>query len=68
MAAAAAPYVAWLSATAGLAEQTAAQARAAAAAYESAVAATVPPAVVAANRSLLATLLQTNILGQNDAA
>ncbi|AZP80793.1 PPE family protein [Mycobacterium avium subsp. paratuberculosis] len=68
MAAAAAPYVAWLSATAGLAEQTAAQARAAAAAYEAAVAATVPPAVVAANRSLLATLLQTNILGQNDAA
>ncbi len=66
MAAAAAPYVAWLSATAGLAEQTAAPA--AAAAYEAAVAATVPPAVVAANRSLLATLLQTNILGQNDAA
>ncbi|OBI96512.1 PPE family protein [Mycobacterium sp. 1465703.0] len=68
MAAAAAPYVAWISTTAGLAEQTAAQARAAAAAYEAAVAATVPPAVVAANRSLLATLLQTNILGQNDAA
>ncbi|WP_139807872.1 PPE domain-containing protein, partial [Mycobacterium avium] len=68
MAAAAAPYVAWLSATAGLAEQTAAQARAAAAAYEAAIAATVPPAVVAANRSLFATLLQTNILGQNDAA
>lgn len=68
MAAAAAPYVAWLSTTAGLAAQTAAQARAAATAYEAALAAAVPPAVVAANRSLLAALLQTNILGQNDAA
>jgi PPE-repeat protein len=68
MAAAAAPYVAWLSTTAGQAEATAAQARAAAAAYEAALAATVPPAVVAANRSLLAALLQTNVLGQNGAA
>ncbi|OBH47702.1 PPE family protein [Mycobacterium mantenii] len=68
MAAAAAPYVVWISTTAGLAEETAAQARAAAAAYEAALAATVPPAVVAANRSQLAALLQTNILGQNGAA
>lgn len=68
MAAAAAPYVAWLSVTAGRAEETASQARAAAGAYEAALAATVPPALVAANRSQLAALLQTNILGRNDAA
>jgi PPE-repeat protein len=67
MAAAAEPYVAWMSATAGQAEETAAQARAAASAYEAALAATVPPALVAANRSQLAALLETNILGQNDA-
>lgn len=48
MAAAAAPYVAWMSATAALAREAAAQASAAAAAYEAAFAATVPPPVVAA--------------------
>ena len=48
MAAAAAPYMAWLSTTATQAEQTGAQANAAAAAYESAFAMTVPPAVIAA--------------------
>ncbi|WP_078729832.1 PPE family protein, partial [Mycobacterium tuberculosis] len=47
MAAAAAPYVAWMSATAALAREAAAQASAAAAAYEAAFAATVPPPVVA---------------------
>ena len=66
MAAAAEPYVAWMSATAGQAEETAAQARAAASAYEAALAAAVPPVLVAANRSQLAALLETNILGQND--
>lgn len=68
MAAAAAPYVAWMSASAAQAEQTATQARAAAAAYETAFTATVPPPVIAANRSLLMTLIATNILGQNTAA
>ncbi|MGH3551091.1 MAG: PPE family protein [Mycobacterium sp.] len=68
MDAAAAPYVAWMSASAVQAEQTANQARAAAAAYETAFAATVPPPVIAANRSLLMTLIATNILGQNTAA
>ncbi|BCO86721.1 PPE family protein (plasmid) [Mycobacterium paraintracellulare] len=68
MAAAAAPYVAWLTATAAQAEQTASQARAAAAAYESAFAMTVPPPVIAANRGLLATLIATNFLGQNTPA
>jgi PPE-repeat protein len=68
MAAAAAPYVAWMSATAAQAEQTAAQAKAAAAAYETAFAATVPPPVIAANRSLLLALIATNVLGQNTPA
>jgi PPE-repeat protein len=68
MAAAAAPYAAWMSATATQAEQAATQARAAAAAYETALAATVPPSVVAANRSQLASLLATNLFGQNTLA
>lgn len=68
MAAAAAPYVAWLHSTASQAEQTAAQAKAAAAAYELAFAMTVPPPVIAANRSLLMTLIVTNFFGQNAAA
>ena len=68
MAAAAAPYVAWMSATAGQAEQTAGQATAAAAAYETAFAATVPPPVIAANRSLLMSLIATNLFGQNTPA
>ncbi|EUA09998.1 PPE family protein [Mycobacterium kansasii 732] len=68
MAAAAAPYVAWLSATAVQAEQTAIQAEAAAGAYEAAFAATVPPPVIAANRTQLMALIATNILGQNTPA
>src|SRR6201993_5633113 len=68
MAAAAATYVAWLTGTAGQAEQAAHQAPAAAAAYETAFAMTVPPPVIAANRSLLATLVATNFLGQNTPA
>ena len=68
MAAATAPYVGWLSDTAGQAAQTSAQARFAAAAYESAFASTVPPAVIAANRALLAALVATNFLGQNSPA
>src|ERR1700749_2195742 len=67
-AAAAAPYVSWLSTTAAQAEQTAGQARAAASAYESALAGTVPPGEVAANRPQLASLLQTNVFGQNTSA
>jgi PPE-repeat protein len=68
MAAAVAPYVTWLSATGEQAEQTAAQATAAAGAYETAFAATVPPPLIVANRSLLATLVATNFLGQNTPA
>ncbi|ULP45089.1 PPE domain-containing protein [Mycobacterium lentiflavum] len=68
MAAAAAPYVQWMNATGAQAEQAGIQAKLAAGAYEAAFAATVPPPVVAANRSLLATLIATNILGQNTPA
>lgn len=68
MAAAAAPYVSWLSATAGQAEQTAAQLGAAIAAYDAAFAATVPPPEIEVNRALLAALVDTNILGQNAGA
>lgn len=68
MAAAAAPYATWMSTTAEQAEQTATQAKAAAAAYAAAFAMTVPPPVVAANRAQLATLVATNVLGQNTPA
>lgn len=68
MTAAATPFVAWLNTTAGQAEQTALQAKAAVAAYEAAFALTVPPSIIAANRAQLLTLLATNVLGQNAAA
>lgn len=68
MADAAAPYVAWLHSTATQAEQTASQARAAAGAYRTAYAMTVPPPLIAANRSQLASLIETNFLGQNSPA
>jgi PPE-repeat protein len=67
-AAAAAPYVSWMSATGAQAEQAATQAKLAAGAYEAAFAATVPPPVIATNRALLAQLIATNILGQNTPA
>jgi len=68
MTAAATPYTSWLQATASHAAQAAAQAGAAVNAYETAFAATVPPAAVAANRAQLASLIATNVLGQNSAA
>ena len=68
MAAAATAYVEWMGVTAAQAEQAASRARAAAAAYEAAFMATVPPPAVAENRSQLASLVATNILGQNTAA
>jgi PPE-repeat protein len=68
MAQAATPYVAWLHDTAAQAEHSAAQAKQAAAAYELAFATTVPPPVIAANRSLLMTLIATNFFGQNTPA
>ncbi len=65
MVAAASPYVAWMSVTAGQAELTAAQVRVAAAAYETAYGLTVPPPVIAENRAELMILIATNLLGQN---
>ncbi|ODR05097.1 hypothetical protein BHQ21_15120 [Mycobacterium sherrisii] len=68
MAAAAAPYVAWMQQTAAQASTSALRASEAAAAYETAFAAHVPPPVIAENRTLLAQLVATNLLGQNTAA
>jgi PPE-repeat protein len=68
MAAAVAPYVSWMSAAAAQAEKSAAQAVAAAGAFEAAFAGTVPPPLIAANRAQLMALIATNILGQNTPA
>ncbi|MBV8861677.1 MAG: PPE domain-containing protein, partial [Mycobacterium sp.] len=68
MAAAAATYSGWLTATATQAEETAAQAKAAVAAYQAAFTSTVPPSTVAANRSELTTLVATNLFGRNTQA
>jgi PPE-repeat protein len=65
MAAAAASYSGWLTATATQAEETAAQAKAAVAAYQAAFTSTVPPTMVATNRSRLTTLVATNLFGRN---
>jgi PPE-repeat protein len=68
MSAAAASYAGWLRATAAQAEETGAQAKSAAASYQAAFTATVPPPMVAANRSLLSTLIATNLFGLNTQA
>lgn len=58
-------YLGWLSAAAVQADQAAGQATATATAFETALAATVQPAVVQANRALQQVLAATNWLGQN---
>ncbi|WIM89916.1 PPE family protein [Candidatus Mycobacterium wuenschmannii] len=68
MAASVEPYVQWMNTTAAAAERAAAQATASAVAYQNAYAMTVPPPLIAANRAQLATLIATNILGQNTPA
>jgi PPE-repeat protein len=68
MATAAATYTAWLTATAAQAEETGAQAKTAAAAYQTAFTSTVPPSMVTANRSRLMTLVATNLFGRNTQA
>ncbi len=65
MAAPAHTYVAWLHTTASQAEQTASQTKAAVSAYSAALTATVPPPVIAANRTFLTQLIQSNFFGQN---
>ncbi len=68
MGAAIAPYVSWLETTSSQAAQMASQATTAAGLFETAHAATVPPPVIAANRSLLLALIATNFFGQNTPA
>lgn len=68
MASAVAPLVSWLSTAAGQASAAGVQAKAATSAYEAAFAAVVPPAVIAANRSRLVSLLAVNTFGQNTTA
>jgi PPE-repeat protein len=68
MAAAAAAFITWMSATAGQAELAASQAEAAASAFDAAFAMTVPPALVAMNRAQLVLLVATNFFGQNSGA
>lgn len=68
MTAAIAPYLEWMRTTGAQAEEAATKARAAAFAYETAFAETVPPPVITANRTLLASLVATNFLGQNTPA
>lgn len=65
---AAAPYLTWLTTAAAGAQRTALQARAAATVFETAQAAIVHPAMVAANRQGLLSLLTTDLFGQNSPA
>ncbi|ODR05853.1 hypothetical protein BHQ21_12880 [Mycobacterium sherrisii] len=65
MLAVATQYVSWLRAAAAQAEATSSQASAIAGAFETALSATVQPAVVSANRALVRALASTNHLGQN---
>ena len=64
MSSAAQPYISWLQETSAQAEQAAAQAQAAVAAYEQAFASTVAPPLVAANRAETAAAVQANVFGQ----
>lgn len=59
-----APYLGWLIATAARVQQTATKAAAAASAYESAFAATVPPTAIDDNRARRVWLASANCLGQ----
>ncbi|CAM4446277.1 putative PPE family protein PPE29 [Mycobacterium basiliense] len=65
MAGAVAPYAAWATTARAQAEDAGRRIRAAVAAYEAALGAMVPPSLVTANRTRLATLVETNIFGQN---
>ncbi|CAJ1505196.1 PPE family protein [[Mycobacterium] holstebronense] len=60
-----APYVAWLEQASATAANNAALATQAAGLFEAARAASVPPAVIAANRAMLLALISTNFFGQN---
>jgi PPE-repeat protein len=66
MAAAAQPYLEWMTTTGAQAEEAAAQAQSAAAAYETVLASITPPPMIALNRTELAQAMATNVLGQNN--
>lgn len=68
MAASAQPYISWLTTTSAQLQEAATQATASAAAYETVFSVTIPPPIIAANRTQLAALVATNILGQNTPA
>ncbi|WP_436405450.1 PPE family protein, partial [Mycobacterium asiaticum] len=65
MAAAATPYANYLATAAAQAAGTSSQAQAVAGAFEAALAATVHPALISANRSNMVSLVMTNLFGQN---
>ena len=68
MMAAVLPYVGWVRTTAAQCEDAATKATAAATAYETAYAMTVPPSLIAANRVRHAALIASNLIGQNTPA
>ena len=68
MASAAEPYIAWLQSSSAQAAATGAQAKAAAAAYQTAYSSMVPLPEIEANRALLTQLVSNNFLGQNTGA
>src|SRR3984885_1126434 len=68
MAAAAQPYITWLTTTAGQLQEAATKAMSSAAAYQTAHSSSIPPALVLANRTQLAQLVAKNTLGQYTAA
>jgi PPE-repeat protein len=68
MAAAAQPYITWLTTTSGQLQEAATKAMSSAAAYQTAHSTSIPPAVILANRTQLAQLVAKNTLGQYTAA
>jgi PPE-repeat protein len=64
MAAAAQPYIAWLTTTSAQLQEAATKAMSSAAAYQTAYSSSIPPAVILANRTQLAQLVAKNTLGQ----
>jgi PPE-repeat protein len=68
MAAAAQPYITWLTTTSGQLQEASTKAMASAAAYQTAYSSSIPPATILANRTQLAQLVAKNTLGQYTAA
>ena len=64
MAAAAQPYITWLTTTSAQLQEAATKAMSSAAAYQTAYSSSIPPSVILANRTQLAQLVAKNTLGQ----